>query len=177
MSTPRRPSRLLQALPAPVRWLALPAALGACVAAVYWPSTYQPPLSAPSPDAKAVGPCQALMKQLPDLIEGHSRTTPSPYVAVWSTSPRTVLRCGVPRPASLDAHAGDLGPNVDGVQWYMEGDGHGGNTFTLTLHQLYVEVAVPKGATPYPADPLAPVSPAVLATIPDLSGQLNTPSD
>jgi hypothetical protein len=66
---------------------------------------------------------------------------------------------------------------VDGEPWYEEGDGHGGYKFTLTQHQLYVEVAVPKGATPYPADPLAPVSPVVLATIPDLSGQLNNPID
>ncbi|TWG01306.1 uncharacterized protein DUF3515 [Kitasatospora viridis] len=168
---------MLRELPAPVRWLSLPAVLAACAAAVLWPGDYQPPTTAPVPAADAVGPCLALMKQLPQQIEGHPRTDPSAYVAVWASSPRTVLRCGVPRPASLDTHGSELGPNVDGVQWYMEGDGHGGNKFTLTLHQLYVEVAVPEGATPYPADPLAPVSPAVLATIPDLSGELNNPSD
>ncbi|MCC9308818.1 DUF3515 domain-containing protein [Kitasatospora sp. RB6PN24] len=177
MSESSRPLRALRAVPAPVRWLAPPVVLLGCVAAVMMTGPYQPPTSAPKPPADAVGPCQALMKQLPAQFEGHPRTDPSPYVAVWATSPRTVLRCGVPRPASLDAHASDRGPNVDGVQWYMEGDGHGGNKFTLTLHQLYVEVAAPKGATPYPTDPLGPVSPVVLATIPDISGNLNDPID
>jgi hypothetical protein len=159
-----------------VRWLALPVALLGTVAAVVLTGPYQPPTDAPKPEASAVGPCQALMKQLPDSIEGHPRTDPSPYVAVWATSPRTVLRCGVPRPASLDAHSHDLGPNVDGVQWYMQGDGHGGNQFFLTQSLLYVEVAVPKGATPYPVDAPAAVSPAVLATVPDWSGQVGAPS-
>ncbi|WP_051969787.1 DUF3515 family protein [Kitasatospora azatica] len=178
MSRLRRPLRTLQALPAPVRWLAAPAALLACTGAVLLSDgTYQPPLTAPTPDAKAAALCRTLMGALPPDLLGRSRTTPSPYVAVWPTKPRTVLRCGVPRPKSLDQHQGDLGPNIDGVQWYLEGDGHGGHRFTLTLHALYVEVAAPAGATPYPTDALAAVSPAVLATIPDLSGELGDQQD
>jgi hypothetical protein len=163
----------------PVRWLALPVVLLGCVAAVVMSGPYQPPTTAPKPAADAVGPCQALMKQLPATFEGHPRTDPSPYVAVWATSPRTVLRCGVPRPASLKgANRYKNGPGVDGVPWYQESDGHDGYKFTLTQHgDRYIEVAVPKGATRYPADPLAAVSPVVLATVPDQSDLLNNPID
>ncbi|GAA1251416.1 hypothetical protein GCM10009665_47630 [Kitasatospora nipponensis] len=174
----QRPIRALQALPAPVRWLAPPLALLACtgallVSAVDW----QPPTTAPVPDARAVAPCLALAKALPAALLDHPRADPpnSPYVAVWRSAPRTVLRCGVPRPASLSvlANRAATGPNVNGVQWYLEHDDHGGYRFTTTLRALYVEVAVPAGAYRYAADPLAAISTAVIATVPDLSGQLN----
>lgn len=106
---------------------------------------------------------------------GHPRADPanSPYVAVWRSSPRTVLRCGVARPKSLDSLANQMsiGPNVDNLQWYLEKDGHGGYRFTTTLRAAYVEVAAPAGATVNATDALAVVSPTVLAKVPDLSGQ------
>ncbi|MGF1431753.1 DUF3515 family protein [Kitasatospora sp. LaBMicrA B282] len=180
MSRFQRPMRALQALPAPVRWLAAPVALLACTGAVLLTAgPYQPPTTAPHPDATAAASCAALMKALPTDLLGHPRTDPSPDVAVYRTSPRTVLRCGVPRPKSLNklANKESTGPNVDGVQWYLESDGHGGSKFTLTLHALYVEVAAPSGATVNPTDALGVVSPAVRATIPDLNGQLDTGDD
>jgi hypothetical protein len=175
----QRPLRTLQALPAPVRWLALPLLLVGCTGAVLLSDgTYQPPVTAPAPDARAAALCTAFMRALPGSLLGAPRADPSPDVAVWATRPRTVLRCGVPRPSSLARHQGDLGPNINGVQWYTEDDGHGGHRFTLTQRPgVYVEVAAPAGATPYPVDALAVVSPAVLATLPDLSGQLGEQPD
>ncbi|MFE0463758.1 DUF3515 family protein [Kitasatospora sp. NPDC058965] len=171
--------RPLRSLPAPVRWSAAPVVLLACTGAVLLSGgTYRPPTTAPHPDAKAAALCAPFMKALPDTLLGAPRTDPSEDVAVYATKPRTVLRCGVPRPASLDRHQQDLGPNINGVQWYAEDDGHGGHRFTLTQRpNVYVEVAAPAGATRYPADALAVVSPTVLATLPDLSGDLNAPPD
>ncbi|MCX4751682.1 DUF3515 domain-containing protein [Kitasatospora sp. NBC_01287] len=182
MALTQRAQRALQTLPAPVRWLAAPLVLLACTGAVLMSGgSYQPPITAPHPDPMALGPCAALMKALPSAMLGHPRADPpnSPYVAVWRTTPRTVLRCGVARPASLRIVANQMstGPNVDGVQWYLEQDGHGGYRYTLTQHALYVEVAAPAGATVNATDALGIVSPAVLATIPDLNGQLGQGSD
>jgi hypothetical protein len=179
----QRPLRALQALPAPVRWLAAPLVLLGCTGAVLMSGggTYQPPLTAPSPDAKSAGYCAALIKALPATMQNHPRADPpgSPYVAVWRTSPRTVLRCGVPRPTSLNilANQESTGPNVDNVQWYLEKDGHGGYRFTTTLRATYVEVSVPANSTAYPTDALGVVSPAVLRTIPDLNGQFTSNQD
>ncbi|MDH6135598.1 hypothetical protein P3T37_005014 [Kitasatospora sp. MAA4] len=178
----QRPIRALAALPAPVRWLSLPLGLLACSALLFqsWGS-WQPPLTAPTPTGAVAGYCQALAKALPGAIEGHQRTAPdpSPYVAVWNSSPRTVLRCGVPRPKSLNKQANQesTGPNVNNVQWYLEKDGHGGYRFTATLRLAYVEVSVPAGAYPNYGDPLSPVSDAVNATVPDISGQLGGTDD
>lgn len=175
----QRPIRLLTSLPAPIRWLALPLGLLACTAFLLagW-GDWQPPLTAPKPDPKAAGYCQALMKALPRAIEGRTRTTPFADVAVWNSTPRTVLRCGVPRPQSLDkvANQESTGPNVNEVQWYAEPDGHGGYRFTCTLRLAYVEVSVPTKAYPNYLDPLASVSDAVRATVPDLSGQVGAAS-
>ncbi|WP_280669237.1 MULTISPECIES: DUF3515 family protein [unclassified Kitasatospora] len=175
----QRPIRALTSLPAPIRWLALPLGLLACSAFLLgsW-GDWQPPLTAPTPDAKAVGYCQALAKALPQAIEGRTRTSPSADVAVWNSTPRTVLRCGVPRPKALDklANQESTGPNVNDVQWYLEQDGHGGYRFTCTLRLAYVEVSVPAKAYPNYLDPLSSISDAVKATVPDLSGQLGAAS-
>ncbi|MFF7633453.1 DUF3515 domain-containing protein [Kitasatospora sp. NPDC008050] len=182
MSRFQRPLRALQGLPAPVRWLAAPVVLLGCTGAVLMSGgTYQPPLTAPTPDAKSAGYCTALLKALPTTMVNHPRADPagSPYVAVWQTSPRTVLRCGVPRPTSLNilANQESTGPNVDGLQWYLEKDGHGGYRFTTTLRATYVEMSVPANAFTYATDALGVVSPAILSTIPDLNGQFSTGQD
>ncbi|PYC67421.1 hypothetical protein C7C46_30240 [Streptomyces tateyamensis] len=167
--------RPLRSLPAPVRWLAAPVVLLACTGALLLTGgDYQPPTAAPHPDARAAALCRPFMAALPASLLGAARTDAAQDVAVYATHPRTVVRCGVPRPKSLDRHQQDLGPNVNGVQWYDEDDGHGGHRFTLTQRpNVYVEVAAPAGATRYPADALGVVSPAVAATLPDLSGDLN----
>ncbi|WP_280693213.1 DUF3515 family protein [Kitasatospora sp. GAS204B] len=182
MSHTQRARRALQALPAPVRWLAAPLVLLACTGAVLMTDgTYQPPVTAPKPAAAVSGFCAALIKALPPTLLGHPRADPagSPYVAVWQTSPRTVLRCGVARPTSLNSVANQMstGPNVDNLQWYLEQDGHGGYRFTTTLRAAYIEVAAPARATVNPTDALAVVSPTVLATVPDLSGQFTPDQD
>lgn len=177
----QRPIRLLASLPAPIRWFAPPLGLLACSAfLLVGGGGWQPPVTAPQPDAKVAGYCQALAKALPASIEGRDRAgSSSPYVALWKSSTRTVLRCGVPRPASLNSLANQesTGPNVNDVQWYMEQDGHGGYRFTCTLRLAYVEVSVPTNAFPNFIDPLSSISDAVKATIPDLSGQLGGSDD
>ncbi|TQF05405.1 DUF3515 domain-containing protein [Kitasatospora acidiphila] len=178
-----RPVRAIKTLPEPVRWLAIPVALAICTALVLAEDNapWSPALTMPHPDAEAALYCQSLMKALPDNLEGHSKVTPdpSPNVAYWSSSPRTVLRCGVPRPKSLNIEANQRkeSPSVNNVQWYDESDGHGGYRFTTTLRKAYVEVDSPAGAYPNLVDPLSPISYLVNSTIPDKYGRLNATDD
>lgn len=170
----------MRRVPPAVRWLSLPLGLFACSVALTrpWSGPWQPPADPPRPQDAQARYCRALAGALPDRILGYRRSDPSssPYVAVWNSPPRTVLRCGVPRPASLsiESNQESIGPNVDGVQWYMEADGHGGRRFTTTLRLAYVEVAVPAGSYPYLTDPLPGISDAVRATVPDLGGRTET---
>ncbi|MFI9273652.1 DUF3515 domain-containing protein [Kitasatospora sp. NPDC052896] len=167
---PSRLTRLLHVLPATVRWSLLPAALLACLALVTWSgATWEPPVTPPEPRGQVADHCRALAAALPATVQGHRRTSPtaSPYVAVWSSSPRTVLRCGVPRPKSLGVWANRIapGPYVSGVQWYIEKDGHGGYRLTVTQRSAYVELSVPAGAYPNYSDPLVDLSPPIAATL------------
>ncbi|GAA2149685.1 hypothetical protein GCM10009760_43110 [Kitasatospora kazusensis] len=180
MSRTPHPLRLVRAVPAPVRWLAPPALLGTgLLLTTVLAGPWEPPLTAPHPDAKTAGYCRALARVLPRDLQGHPRaaTSPSPYVVAWASSPRTVLRCGVPRPKSLAvvANRESVGPNVDGVQWYVESDGHGGSRLTTTELSMYVELSVPLGSSSQ--YPLPAVSEAVRSTVPDLSGRIATSPD
>jgi hypothetical protein len=165
-----------------VRWLCPPAVLLACTAAlVIIDQSWQPSEAGTRPEGRSAEYCGNLLKALPDTVAGHPRdrrVLPS-YVAAWDSSRRTVLRCGVPRPGALRdlAKRRSENPNVNGVEWFMERDGHGGYRFTVTQRLTHVEVSVPAGAYPNYADPLAEISGAVRATIPDLSGALNTDTD
>ncbi|MFD9129171.1 DUF3515 domain-containing protein [Kitasatospora sp. NPDC059571] len=162
-------SSRLRALPAPVRWLAPPAALLGGVlllAGNLGPGEVAPPV--PSGDAARY--CAALDRALPATLLGHARRDPSPaspYTAAWDSSPRTVLRCGIERPDYLDTDPLASAPEVNGVQWGMGPDGHGGYRFVTTLRKAYVEVSVPRGAYPNYADPLPTVSDVVRRTVPD----------
>ena len=180
MSRTPRQIRLLQAVPGPVRLLAAPVVLlVGIVLLVTTAGPWEPPLTAPQPDGRTAGYCRALVGALPDTLQGHPRRTPSPspYVVVWDSSPRTVLRCGVRRPASLAKLENRLseGPNVDDIQWYLEQDGHGGARLTTTELAVYVELSVPAG--PYAEYPLTAVSQAVRATVPDYNGKPVAASD
>ncbi|MER5641199.1 DUF3515 domain-containing protein [Kitasatospora sp. NPDC002227] len=161
--------RALRALPAPVRWVTPPLALlgGVGLLAGGWtgPEQVAPPTPAPSVAAL----CEALDRALPAEVLGHRRADPepaSPYTAAWGSSPRTVLRCGIERPAYLNDHPLDSAPEVNDVQFGMGEDGHGGYNFVTTLRKAYVEVHVPKGAYPNYVDPLSSLTDAVKATIP-----------
>ncbi|MFD7645706.1 DUF3515 domain-containing protein [Kitasatospora sp. NPDC059795] len=177
------PSRFFSRLPEPVRWLALPSALavGVALVMVNGSATWQPPLDEPHPRDAAAGYCEDLMKALPADLFGHARVIPdpSPNVAYWATSPRTVLRCGVARPDGLNEEENQRkeSPSVNNVTWYMENDGHGGHKFTTTLRKALVEVDSPAGAYPNPVDPLSLISTPVNSIIPDSFGRLNAADD
>ena len=162
-----RVPRVLKALPAPVRWLAAPVALLGCVALLVG-NRGAPPPTAPTPKAAEVPYCEALARALPQTLLGSPRArTDSPYVVVWDSSPRTVVRCGVPRPDALNGpRATENAPEVNGVQWFDEPDADGGYRFTTVLRYANVEVTVPAGAYPNYMDPLPTVSDAVAAAVP-----------
>ncbi|MFC6595752.1 DUF3515 domain-containing protein [Kitasatospora paranensis] len=158
----------LRALPAPVRWLAPPAALlgvGMLLVGNLGSGEIAPPV----PQGAAAGYCAALDRALPASVLGRARHDPSPaspYTAAWGGSARTVLRCGIARPDYLDADPLASAPEVNGVQWGMSQDGAGGYRFVTTLRKAYVEVSVPKGAYPNYADPLPTLSDVIRATVP-----------
>ena len=159
----------LRGLPGPVRWLAPSAALLGSAALVLgnWPA--EAVVTPPVPPADQAAYCQALKQALPATVQGHQRHDPSPaspYTAAWDSSPRTVLRCGVPRPAYLDQNADQDAPEVNDVQWGMGSDGHGGYRFVTALRKVYVEVEIPKGAYPNYADALPSLADAIKATDP-----------
>ncbi|MEV4614822.1 DUF3515 domain-containing protein [Kitasatospora sp. NPDC049258] len=160
----------LAALPAPVRWLTLPAVLlgGIVLLTAAWqvPADVTPP--APRPEA--AGYCAALDKALPRTVLGHPREDPSPaspYTAAWGSSPRTVLRCGIDRPGYLDDDPLRSSPEINDVQWGMSRTADGGYRFVTTLRKAYVEVEVPAGAYPNYSDPLSSLTDAIKATVPD----------
>ncbi|MFJ2868535.1 DUF3515 domain-containing protein [Kitasatospora sp. NPDC087314] len=171
MAIELRVPRALAALPAPIRWLALPLALTCTVVVLLgsWGSA-DDQVAAPQPGGKAAGYCRALAAALPRELLGHARKDPSPaspYVAAWDTTPRTVLRCGVDRPEALDGeHAKDWSPTVDDVTWWSQKLTDGGYRFVTTMRAAYVEVTVPAGAAANPFDPAAALTGAVKATIP-----------
>ncbi|WP_371499383.1 DUF3515 domain-containing protein [Kitasatospora sp. NBC_00374] len=160
----------LTTLPAPVRWLTLPAVLltGVVVLPFVWaaPAEVTPPV----PRAGAAEYCATLDRALPDTVLGHRREDPSPaspYTAAWGSSPRTVLRCGIERPGYLDDDPLKQSPEVNDVQWGMSGTPDGGYRFVTTLRKAYVEIEVPKGAYPGYTDPLGSFADAIKATVPD----------
>ncbi|WP_405011449.1 DUF3515 domain-containing protein [Kitasatospora sp. NBC_01539] len=159
----------LSALPAPVRWLAPPAALLGC-GLLLLGNLGSGEVAPPVPSAGAAPFCAALDRALPQSVQGHRRQDPSPaspYTAAWASSPRTVLRCGIARPDYLDDDPLANAPEINGVQWGFTSDGAGGHRFVTTLRRAYVEVTVPEGAYPNYADPLPALSDAVKATVPE----------
>lgn len=162
---------MLAALPAPIRWLALPVALTCTVVALLgsW-SSADPGIEVPQPTGKAAGYCQKLAAALPQELLGHARKDPSPsspYVAAWDTTPRTVLRCGVDRPDELNGeHATDESPSVDDVTWWSQKLDNGGYRFVTTMRAAYVEVTSPPGVYTNPLDPAATLTEVVKANIP-----------
>ncbi|MFE6056695.1 DUF3515 family protein [Kitasatospora sp. NPDC056446] len=171
MARESRVPKALTALPAPIRWLAVPVALTCTVVVLvgsWGPGDRK--IVVPEPSGKAADYCRALAAALPRELLGHARKDPepaSPYVAVWDSSPRTVLRCGIDRPEELDGpHAKDLSPTVDDVTWWSQRLDGGGYRFVATMRAAYVEVYVPAGAAQNPFDPAAALTPQVKASIP-----------
>ncbi|MFE6870942.1 DUF3515 domain-containing protein [Kitasatospora sp. NPDC057692] len=167
-----RAPRFLAALPAPVRWLAVPTALACTVVVLIgsWSEPVEAKVETPEPRGKAAEYCRALAAALPQQLLGHARKDPSPaspYVAAWDSSPRIVLRCGVPHPEGLvDEKQKEISPTVNDVTWWPEELGDGGYRFTATQRATFVEVTVPGGATGNPLDAAAALSDVVKAAIP-----------
>lgn len=166
---PRVP-RVLAKVPAPVRWLALPLAL-ACTTVVLVGSWDAPErVEVPAPTGKAAEYCRDLAGALPRDLLGHGRKDPSPaspYVAAWSSSPRTVLRCGVPHPDELTfERQAEMSPTVNDVTWFAHRLPDGGYRFTATQRAAFVELTVPGGAFANPLDPASALSDVVKAHIP-----------
>ncbi|MFD5083162.1 DUF3515 family protein [Kitasatospora sp. NPDC058406] len=165
-----RAPRLLAALPAPVRWLAVPLALTCTIVVLVGNWGAPEKVDAPTPAPRAAAYCRALDAALPQDLIGHPRKDPgpaSPYTAAWASSPRVVLRCGVPHPEGLvDEKQKEISPTINDVTWWPEPLKDGGYRLTVTQRAVFVEVTVPGGALANPLDAAAALSDAVRATIP-----------
>ncbi len=164
-----RLSRALDALPAPVKWVAAPLVLVGCVLLLVgsWTDPQKVAVPTPGPAAKQV--CESLAGRLPDRVQGHGRkalTPVSPLTAAWDSSPRTVLRCGVGVPELLVKHPESDSVGVNGVDWLIEKHSNGDVLFTTVERTANVEVLVPKGAYPNATDPLPALSDAVAKAVP-----------
>ncbi|WP_255280697.1 DUF3515 domain-containing protein [Actinomadura madurae] len=99
----------------------------------------------PSPDTATSRLCAGL--RLPEKVHGEKRrdTSPgSPLTAAWG-SPAIALRCGVPRPATLEPTSELV--TINGIDWFgMPADRP--VTFTAVGRQAYVEVTVPPKYNP-----------------------------
>ncbi|MFI9331867.1 DUF3515 domain-containing protein [Kitasatospora sp. NPDC052868] len=170
MARELRVPRFLAALPAPVRWLALPLALTCTVVVLVGSWSAPEKIEVPQPNARQAEYCRALNAALPPTLLGHPRRDPSPVsplVAAWDSTPRIVLRCGVPHPEGLtEERQQEISPTVNEVTWWPEQLADGGYRFTATQRAVFVEVTVPGGATANPLDAAASLSDAVKATIP-----------
>jgi hypothetical protein len=121
-------------------------------------------VAVPSPAADAAAACARLAAALPDsLVEGDRRKTspPSELTAAWGGNP-VVLRCGVGRPAGLQATS-EL-TTVNGVDWFPLHLDHGVR-FTTVGRVAGVEVTVPDTDAPE-AGVLAELSYAVSKAVP-----------
>ncbi|MCH0565290.1 MULTISPECIES: DUF3515 domain-containing protein [unclassified Streptomyces] len=127
-----------------------------------------PAAAVPSPGARVSGLCRDLDRALPSEVDGRDRRDPEPASALtagWG-DPAIILRCGVPRPASMSSTEAD-GVEVDGVGWLVEKQDGGAYRFTTTLRTAYVEVTLPAELTAEGVSPLVDLAPAVRKTVPE----------
>ena len=119
---------------------------------------------APNPDPSAARLCNALRARLPARLHGKGRrsTTPkSSFVTAWG-SPAIALRCGVGRPAGLQATTEVT--QISGISWFPQPPDNP-VTFTAVNLAAYVEVDIPAAYSPA-GDVLTDLIPAIKATIP-----------
>lgn len=114
-------------------------------------------VDSPHPTGAAVAQCRDLLDVLPDDLDGDDRADVRPSgatAAAWG-DPAVVLRCGVPRPASLQPASHCF--MVSGIGWYAEMGGRPYDgmsppsdpvTFTAINRSTYVEVTVPPDRQP-----------------------------
>jgi hypothetical protein len=115
-------------------------------------------------DARA---CAALVDALPDRVADLPRVDSDPgkgYGAAWG-DPAVELRCGVPRPAGLDAFA--TCQTTNGVDWFIPESQQTGRpediTMTTVGRSVNLEVRIPSAYFP-PAAAMVDLAPAVKRT-------------
>ncbi|MGH1562516.1 DUF3515 family protein [Mumia sp. DW29H23] len=117
-------------------------------------------VDAPAPSDDVAEVCADVLDDVPATVAGQDavRVAPADAGRAWG-SPAIVLRCGVDRPANLEATSRcDV---VADVGWFTEEDDER-YVFTTIGRAAYVEVSVPRRYDP-PADALADLAPAVSA--------------
>jgi hypothetical protein len=123
-------------------------------------------VSAPPLSSSTSRGCTAVLQVLPERLAGlaprvvHS-TPSSSFVVAWGDPP-IVLRCGVPRPASLRPGDTELLTGVNGVFFSKRTDGDA-SVFTVVDRAVYIEVRVP---AKYGGGPLAPLAAAIGKALP-----------
>ena len=116
--------------------------------------------------------CQAILKALPDKLDGQSRvpTSGSAYAVAWGDPP-VVLRCGVPRPTDFDETLGCQGAN--GIMWFVPSrvidDQDSDVLMTSIGRSTNVEVLVPAKRRP-PADEMVDIGSVLAQTTTRVGG-------
>lgn len=113
--------------------------------------------------------CADLVGAVPESVAGQDRraTDPESALTVAWGDPAIVLRCGVPRPATLKPSSQLV--SVNGVDWFAE-ELTGGYLFTTYGRQAFVEVSVPAEYAPE-VGPITEVGAAVTETVPARTNQ------
>lgn len=123
-------------------------------------------MAAPPSSAGVDVPCTKVFSGLPVTLSGLSgrpaRSTWT-YVAAWG-NPAIELTCGVPRPAALTPGSSALVIEVDGVNW-LPVQQRSLTVWTAIDRAVYVQVLVPSS---YAQPPLAPISDAIAANLPQV---------
>jgi len=128
-------------------------------------------LEAPRLDGAAAKACATLVADLPPRVDSQRRRDVDAghgFGAAWG-DPAIELRCGVRRPAGLDAFA--QCQVVDGVGWYIPDSQITGRPEDITMTTVgraeYVEVRVPRDYFP-PAATMVDLAPAVKRSVKEL---------
>ncbi len=124
-------------------------------------------LDAPPVRGSAARACAALVEALPDDVADLARVESDAgggYGAAWG-DPAIVLRCGVGRPAGLEATS--QCQEADGVDWFIPPSQQDGSSDVVTMttvgRQPGVEVEIPADHFP-PAATMVDLAPAIKAT-------------
>ncbi|WP_017580711.1 DUF3515 domain-containing protein [Nocardiopsis valliformis] len=105
----------------------------------------------PETDGQTAEACAALVADLPDTLLGADRATVQPeseIMAAWGDPP-IGLRCGVPRPSTLNMESELL--EVNDVAWFGQPEDEP-TLYTAVEREAYVELTVPPSyGAPAPA--------------------------
>ncbi|WP_026119674.1 DUF3515 domain-containing protein [Nocardiopsis ganjiahuensis] len=96
----------------------------------------------PETDGQTTEACAALVADLPDTLLGADRATVQPeseVMAAWGDPP-IGLRCGVPRPSSLEMDS--ILEEVNGVAWLPQPE-DAPTLYTAVEREAYVELTIP----------------------------------